>query len=495
MRLAIAILVIAGALLALGFDHTFHARDVDVAGKDPIACMHCHASKDGLLVGRPDHRACFGACHGPAPTKPKRGDKLVIAPERLALCTSCHTQETLERPVGAKVAVPYPPYTADDFALAVGHKRHGEVACATCHTSSAKSRTPHRRCIGCHDGSGAPGRGPAMTACEGCHTPGIGAPLPPKLEVPRNTVSAVFSHGKHAARGTAGATCMTCHAALLETDDSILPRPTATTCAVGGCHDGKPTFSIMASCRSCHTAPAGKYEIQRHYETRFSHTLPAHADAKLPCAACHPLSPGGEVLVASHGACASCHADQFMARHPTMCFACHNSTEPWRALTADRGPRETTEFGASLDHSKHASTCGSCHTLRTASAQLRPPRGHRACTTSGCHAVSGGPSPRLGECEQCHELGLASRRTATRIATTWSVRATFDHAPHQRARDGAEVACTTCHVDLRGPGLLALPAPPKQTCVGCHNGAIAFEITGTGCRRCHGGVSAAASVR
>ena len=34
--------------------------------------------------------------------------------------------------------------------------------------------------------------------------------------------------------------------------------------------------------------------------------------------------------------------------------------------------------------------------------------------------------------------------------------------------------------------LYDVPAPAKQTCVGCHDGARAFKITGHGCARCHG---------
>ena len=55
-------------------------------------------------------------------------------------------------------------------------------------------------------------------------------------------------------------------------------------------------------------------------------------------------------MVAGHTACAGCHADDFGARWPKKCGACHNATEPWRALIADRPLPERTEFGATLDH-------------------------------------------------------------------------------------------------------------------------------------------------
>lgn len=484
---ALAITLAVVAVLAAGFDHRIHDRDVIVSGGDPIPCARCHTLRGGTLVGRPDHGACFGACHGSAPTRPRRGQKLVIPPERLELCTSCHSADVLARPVAGAVRATYPPYVPDDFALDLGHARHSGVACTQCH---GKTKGPvHRRCSGCHDGSGAPGRGPAMTACTGCHTAGGGSPLPPSLAEPHNTVTSTFSHDRHAARGGAGGQCATCHAEILKTDDSRLPRPRATSCAIAGCHDGKPVFSITASCTRCHTTPpGGRFEIQR-FDVRYSHTAPHHAAIQAPCTACHPLGTTGEVLVSGHGPCTSCHADEFGKRDPKICFACHNAIEPWRPLVADRLPPERTEFGARLDHGTHRGACTGCHTLATSAVQLRPPRGHRACTTAGCHAVEGGPAPRLVACESCHQLGLSNERIARRMAAAWSVRSQFDHTPHVRGADGATIACTTCHEDLAGASLTALASPRKQTCVPCHDGRTAFSLTGTGCTRCHQGRS------
>lgn len=505
MRVALAAAVLA-VLAVLGgvagaFDHRIHERDLAVSGADDLPCTRCHQQNRGLLVGRPDHASCFGSCHGPAPTRSgvKRGAKLVIAGERRALCTSCHAPAVLDAPLAAKVPATYPPYVADDFAIVVGHKRHRELGCEQCHASrkgQPATTPPHRRCRGCHDGSGAPGRGPTMTACLGCHTPGGGDPMPPSLAEPTNTVTSTFSHELHAARGELGAACATCHAAIRDTDDNVLPRPVAAACALGGCHDGKPAFAITASCTRCHTrAPAGRYEITRRFDVRFSHAAPHHADAKLACATCHPLGQTGEVLVSGHAPCAACHADEFGKRDPTICFACHNATEPWRPLVADRHPPERTEFGANLDHGAHPGACTTCHSLRTARAQLRPPRGHRACTTAGCHAVVGGPAPQLGDCARCHVPGLAEDRAARRGAAVWSVRARFDHASHTRTSpdathpEGAELACTSCHDDLSAPSVASLATPRKQTCVPCHDGTTAFKVTGTGCTRCHPGAA------
>jgi c(7)-type cytochrome triheme protein len=202
---------------------------------------------------------------------------------------------------------------------------------------------------------------------------------------------------------------------------------------------------------------------------------------------CHPLTRSGEVVVVGHGPCATCHADDFGSRSPRICGACHNGTEPWRALVADREPAAQSEFGATLDHARHPGACGRCHALTTAATQLRPPRGHRACTGQGCHAVAEGPTPRLTACEACHRPGLQRAREAARLAAPWSVRAAFDHGSHATTRSGAPLACEACHVDVRAPDVTALATPPKSTCAPCHDGSAAFKLTGTSCARCHRG--------
>jgi c(7)-type cytochrome triheme protein len=297
-------------------------------------------------------------------------------------------------------------------------------------------------------------------------------------------VRGMFSHARHAARGNDGATCVTCHRAVPDSDDNLVPAPIAATCAAARCHDGAAAFAITAACRRCHADPNQPgFKVERPAD-RYSHAT--HAGVPLPCATCHPLTRTGEVVVAGHAPCVTCHADDFGRRQPRICGACHNGTEPWRALVADRGPPERTEFGATLDHARHPGSCTRCHALFTSTSQLRPPRGHRACADPACHAVTGGPAPQLGACEQCHRPGLALDRQVARLAAPWSVRTTFDHASHARASRGT-LACETCHVDLHAADVTALPTPPKATCAPCHDGKAAFKLTGTTCTRCHPG--------
>jgi c(7)-type cytochrome triheme protein len=321
-----------------------------------------------------------------------------------------------------------------------------------------------------------------MSLCSGCHLIADPARAQPDA---RPVVRSAFSHAKHAARGTAGAQCATCHPTASETDARELPHATAPMCAIAGCHDGAAAFPTTASCTRCHQdVPKGKYEVARP-DTPFSHAKHLAFTVFVGCTTCHAVAPSGEVRVADHAQCAPCHAEDFGRRDPVTCGACHDATEPWRKLIPDRPPLQHSEFGASLDHGKHGAACTSCHNLTTASAQLRPPRGHRACGGSGCHAPAGGPTPAFTQCDGCHDLGLAERREAQRARAPWSVRQRFTHAKHERAPDGNALACTSCHVDMTGPDLLSIATPQKSACVACHDGQTAFKVTGTGCARCH----------
>ncbi|MEJ7600620.1 MAG: cytochrome c3 family protein [Kofleriaceae bacterium] len=477
MSLAVAVLLgLARLALAqsLGFDHAVHADKAKASsGVRSIECARCHQVRGATLV-RPGHAACFGACHGPAPTRQAAKEQ---DPARLRVCTSCHIPASLAE---GKLAIA--PITRPDFALAFGHRAHG-ATCAQCHTTA--KRPPHQRCAGCHDGKG---KGAAMTACAGCHAPSA-APSRTGFTPKEIVVTSAFSHARHAARGGAGKACATCHASLMASDTPQMPLPTAGNCAIGGCHDGKASFSPIVACTKCHkdVPTAVGFKIARPAEP-YSHTR--HQGRGVgACLTCHSITASGEILINGHAVCAGCHdhAEDFGRREPKICGACHNSTEPWRALVADRSPLASSEFGATIDHKKHASPCAKCHSLATATAQLRPPRGHASCTGTGCHAKTGGVAPKLATCDGCHQLGLVERRVAQQLTATWSVRARFDHTKHTRDQAGNALPCVSCHVDLTSPTVQSLTSPPKSTCAPCHDGGTAFKLTGTSCTRCHPG--------
>jgi len=467
-------LVFCVLVVLVGFDHEKHATQTNQA----LTCVNCHAVTKTAQLAKPSHATCFGKCHGAVPALPPKGKKLTVEPERIAVCRTCHTQTALDNGEKKSLAI-RAPASENDFTLAVGHKRHAAVACAQCHQQTKPA--PHARCANCHVGT--QGKGPTMTLCTSCH---LVADKTPGLPDARVLVRSTFSHAKHATRGTA-AKCATCH--RTDSDARELPHATAQTCAIAACHDGKAAFSTMAQCTKCHQdVPRGKFEISRE-QNLFSHEFHLPYVAFVACTTCHAVAKSGEVGLADHDQCAGCHEDQFGARKPTICSACHDAIEPWRKLLPDRPSLATSEFGASLDHGKHRGTCESCHNLTTASIQLRPPRGHAACSAKGCHATTGGVAPSFTNCDGCHELGIADRREAQRDSAPWSVRELFVHATHEKGPDKKPLACATCHIDMSGTNLMSIATPPKATCApqnACHfDNTTTFKITGTACARCH----------
>jgi hypothetical protein len=329
-----------------------------------------------------------------------------------------------------------------------------------------------------------------MTACAACHPAEIGAEPRPHLIATPLSVARTFSHERHAPRAPA-TTCTSCHQAIAATSARELPTPPASTCDVAGCHDARAAFAITVACTRCHTAPAGAPPSPAPSpQLRFVHRQHEALTAIEACAGCHRLDARGEPTVPGHDSCsdAACHRADFTSPAPTTCGACHLSSEPWRHLLPDQRPPADTELGVALSHRRHPGDCAGCHRLTTARHALRPPRGHAACTAAGCHAADRGPAPRLDACAACHQPGVVDERRRRRSLALWSVAATFDHDRHALdPRDGRPLACTACHDPAATDAVGDAPPPPpsKPRCAPCHDGAIAFKMTGHGCARCH----------
>jgi len=452
----------------VGFDHRIHDRNLIVSGKEALACTRCHALAQGRIVGKPAHEACFGACHGAAPAK--SAQKIAVPADQIRVCTACHAGAALAaRASGkrAKLGVPYPPYTIDrDFGLTMSHKGHAQVACDSCHFT--KQTGPHARCVACHAKPG--GAAPAMTACASCHPDAYGPAAGPRM-VENPLALDGFDHARHRLRSTAS--CTSCHVSIAAADGATLDPPATAACAT--CHDGKAAFATTGACTRCHTrAPTITWRPARPLE-RFSHAAHAPRIGDVACTSCHAIDRRGEATAPSHEACVACHAADFSSAAPAICGACHIATEPWRKMIADRPPPPETEFGAKISHAAHAGDCATCHTTRSSERELRPPRGHAACAS--CHAKQ---APKLDDCNGCHQLALAADRTRDRLAAAWSVRARFRHATHA-------LPCTSCHDGVAAATSLGLvPSPKKAACAGCHDGGVAFKLTGTTCATCHG---------
>ncbi len=422
-----------------GFDHGAHEGLRGDA--EPIACVRCHPlDARGALIGRPDHGACFGDCHGPAPTSPQ------VAPDRRGLCQSCHrpslwlTSARSRAQRRAAAAVPRGPLSAPEHTLTMSHARHTNPdrdgwQCLSCHPASpdrvpdrapdraSDQAQPHQRCLSCHRRAPASARADEshaddastghahpIDACDRCHHPrsdvelsGIGGlgdgdgdsaaePVRPSLQV--GLFPADYSHTRHRARGLTS--CRGCHSAILASDSNQLPRPQTTQCAP--CHDGASAFStVTPDCRRCHTRRA---DLERPRPARgrgFSHSAHRERGLDLACASCHPLDRAGQPTASApdHTPCADagCHRDDFSSLVPVTCGACHVGIAPTEALYFDPQLPPESEFGARFSHRRHHDlgplACADCHRQPKRQRERGLPYGHSACSGAGCHQRDG----------------------------------------------------------------------------------------------------------
>jgi hypothetical protein len=471
---------------------------VIAAGQPNPACGSCHPTDSRGRISRPPgHRACFTACHAPTPPPlPRRRNTPYAAaadPARTALCATCHLAQALAAAAAGR-ARQLPALANDaplepDFVLALAHASHvGPQAddCLGCHARSATRRArPHERCIRCHSAATSSVQ-PPITECGRCHQSGDNAGPGPGLRRGRYPVTKTFSHARHAPHTPetrAGPCTSVCHGDVPRATGS-LRAPDKAACAP--CHDGKRAFSMRsAQCRRCHGPEVGQPR-DASVKTPYSH--PRHRDRgiDLPCASCHQLDrhyqtrPGA----AGHVPCANdgCHAADFAAKTPRTCGACHIGSEPWRPLHAEAAPPQQAEFAVRFSHRQHLGNavtqarCTGCHRRERDHRLARPD--HRACVGGDCHQNDRG-TPPMSDCDACHQSASARPPPGPAGADRWSVRARFRHRTHPSR-------CESCH-RLPGPSAPdALPRPGKAQCAPCHNGDVAFKMTGHSCARCHG---------
>jgi c(7)-type cytochrome triheme protein len=444
----------------------------------------------------------------------------------------CRSAETLERPAaGGARPVPSGPLSAPEYALVMSHAAHDAPSqarggCRACHAPGQDDGRPeargaaapgpgldaHARCTRCHPAASGPGApagaepGPlgllAMNDCTRCHVAAETGAGRPELASGPYRVS--FSHARHAARGHDD--CRGCHAAVLAASSNALPAPRTEECA--GCHDGAQAFSVLGPhCRRCHADGGPRSELRPRRGPWYSHREHQARGLDMPCTRCHQLDARGIPLppAADHAPCsdAGCHREEFAARGPAICGACHLGTEPWLRLYFQPQHRLDTEFGARFSHRRHQQAdvalvepCERCHRQPSQRRDLGLPAQHETCMGTGCHERAAidvdhpvGPTPLSG-CTGCHELDLVARRRTQRMAAPWNVRERFEHAQHRsEPGSGVAVPCTACHQGVTDADSVAeIPGPPKRVCAPCHDGRAAFKLTGHGCARCHGGV-------
>jgi c(7)-type cytochrome triheme protein len=503
-----------------GFDHLVHAGQVSVAGKAALPCTRCHTmTARGQLRGRPDHRTCFGACHGKAPKSARLPGPKKLSKRNQRICARCHSPTAVARytrGARARLGVRYPPYTAErDFGIGFSHKHHdgpsrakgaSPSGCRSCHSepdanAKVKRLVAHGRCTGCHLAPKTRAI-PAMTKCTSCHKAAYGPATDPHLVSGAYPVTRAFSHRGHRRHTPKLEDCRTCHANVAATDKIELAAPPASACA--SCHDGSKAFSVLEpACRRCHQQRGPKSLRPKVPRKRFSHSAHRGRGMRMACSSCHTLDGGGDPRSAArkHAPCSDsgCHRKEFGALRPNICGACHVSIEPWRPLHHDRSPRLGTEFGAVFSHKAHLggssprarTACSHCHRRKRGLRDLALPRNHDACSGSGCHRATaptraGVARPTLAQCQACHSRDLITNREKQRRTANFSVRSSFRHKGHLATAKGGKVPCATCHRRVTSATALSdVPTPTKSTCASCHNGRAAFKVTGHGCYKCH----------
>lgn len=257
---------------------------------------------------------------------------------------------------------------------------------------------------------------------------------------------------------------------------------------------------------------------------RYRHAVHDAIGVPLTCTVCHattvdgqPTFPGAD----DHRPCANagCHANDFAAREPSLCFVCHAQNTPFTPNPVQRA-LDGDEFKAVFSHALHLGSaqrqllgrgCALCHVEEAGGPALAPtpdtpaPR-HAQCV--GCHQQL--VRPAMNECGACHALALGSP-TAAPADSDWRVAAGFSHASHrldprlatERAGVGgagwnrfdrataAPLECDACHALMaEAKATDGIVRPAKDDCAGCHEGTYAFKVSGFGCARCHAPASA-----
>lgn len=212
----------------------------------------------------------------------------------------------------------------------------------------------------------------------------------------------------------------------------------------------------------------------------------------LGCVDCHDAAsviagkvarPGGtrEPAANQHAPCDDCHKAEFMKPPGALCRVCHTSVDPFTPgkspLQAypERGGTQTLASNFShelhLDKGKMENATGAhvaCNDCHVRDEKTRDPQvpGHKACAT--CHEQEAKVKAALPmkKCEGCHpSKGLELTRGRRFIIGDLR----FAHGDHEKDKNGAGIACKTCHAgveDSESREDMAVPA--MERCAQCH---------------------------
>ena len=387
---------------------------VSAAPETHDACISCHDSGDGTLIG-----SAFG---NPTPTD----------------CTTCHTESWETK------------HTTDP-----GHT--GITVAATtcggsCHDDTLVSAAPetHDACISCHDSGdgtliGSAFGNPTPTDCTTCHT---------ESWETKHTTDPGHT-GITVAATTCGGSCHddTLVSAAPETHDACISCHDSTTGALIGSAFGNPT---PTDCTTCHT---------ESWETKHT-TDPGHTGITVAATTCGGSCHDDTLVSAApetHDACISCHdsgdgtliGSAFGNPTPTDCTTCHTESWETKHTTTAYDHLDIVTVTGTEGTTAPAGACGGCHSNPPPLVDNADARVHNFCIS--CHDATNGSlinsaagKSAPGNCETCH--------------VNKESHGSIDHEAYGYIMDSSTLpGCQSCHVGDTSAGGV------HEGCFNCHD--------------------------
>jgi hypothetical protein len=330
-----------------------------------------------LAVPRPAHAQGVASPHGALPAE--------------LTCTSCHGTEKWS-PLRSDLA-----FDHGDTGFRL-EGRHGEVACARCHTSLEFQRVATAEpgdCASCHLDVH---EGTIARACAACHTGDSFAQLDYGVVHPADFPL----EGAHLQTS-----CESCH-----TDDlGGAFRALDTDCA--SCHMGDyltaplvdhQRLGFSTVCSECHSSLDFRDVAFDHFVMSGGFELVGR-HAGIECTACHSGAGGALPFApASPDDCVACHRQDYDREHggsgfPTDCLSCHNPFE-W-----DGASFEHSFPIFSGAHDGEWDACADCHEVPGDFRSFTCLTCHRQPQMDDKHRDERGYAYESPTCLSCHPTG------------------------------------------------------------------------------------------
>ena len=228
----------------------------------------------------------------------------------------------------------------------------------------------------------------------------------------------------------------------------------------------------------------------------------------LGCADCHDARAVKEGRVArpgtnQHAPCDDCHKAEFAKPPGKLCKVCHVAVDPFAKGNSplqdypERGA--TRSLASTFSHQLHLDkdkmedatgahiACADCHVRDAKSRDPQVP-GHAQCAR--CHDQQQKVKGKLAmeKCAGCHpQRGV--ELTRGRRFITGDLK--FAHSTHEVDKNGAAVACTTCHTGVEDSAERDdMAVPPMVRCAQCHEDSSRSpdKVRMANCGVCHASI-------